>query len=61
MEYPTVSNKWKMRMIASLPQMPAPIKHEVNCAFQPQEIKNYYIPNEKNILLRSDDDDVVNL
>ena len=42
-----------MRLIASLPNMPAPVKNEVNCAFQPHEIKNYYIPNEKNIILRS--------
>ena len=52
-EYPVVANKCKMRLIASLPNMPAPVKNEVNCAFQPHEIKNYYIPNEKNIILRS--------
>ena len=47
------AGKWRMRLIGSLSQLPAPIKNEVNASFHAREIRDYYVPNERNCIFRS--------
>ncbi|KAL4233261.1 hypothetical protein ACF0H5_007945 [Mactra antiquata] len=43
---------WRMRMIGSLSPLPAPSRAEVNSSFVTKEIRDYYIPNSKNVIFR---------
>ena len=50
--------RWRMRMIGSLSPLPKPDpsnpnKSELNSNFKCIEEKDYYLPNPKNIILRS--------
>lgn len=47
-----MAGKWRMRLIGSLSPLPAPVRPEVNCSFIMKEIRDYYIPNGKNIIFR---------
>ncbi|KAH9519394.1 hypothetical protein Btru_075440, partial [Bulinus truncatus] len=51
-EQPLTSGNWRMRLIGSLSPLPAPQTQEVCCSFVTKEIKDYYIPNQKNIIFR---------
>ncbi|CAH1799230.1 unnamed protein product [Owenia fusiformis] len=51
-DHPLASGKWKMRLIGSLSPLPAPIRNEVSCTFHSREIKDYYVPNERNVIFR---------
>lgn len=47
------AGKWRMRLIGSLTCLPAPIKPDaVNSTFHNRELKDYYVPNERNCILR---------
>jgi hypothetical protein len=39
-------------MIGSLSPLPAPLRGEVNSSFSVKEIKDYYLPNSKNVIFR---------
>ncbi|ELT91375.1 hypothetical protein CAPTEDRAFT_224147 [Capitella teleta] len=52
LDQPLPAGRWRMRLIGSLSPLPAPIKNEVNASFHSRELRDYYIPNEKNIVLR---------
>ena len=43
-----------MRLIGAMSDLPAPDKSEVNSSFHTREIKDYYVPNEQNVVLRYD-------
>ncbi|KAL5010667.1 hypothetical protein ScPMuIL_012972 [Solemya velum] len=51
-----MAGRWRMRMIGSLRSLPAPTrpeaKTELNSSFNVREIKDYFIPNDKNIIFR---------
>lgn len=51
-EQPLMSGAWRMRLIGSLSPLPAPRTADVNSNFQTKEIRDYYVPNPKNIILR---------
>lgn len=51
-EQPLVSGAWRMRLIGSISPLPAPRFSDVNCSFVTKEIRDYYVPNPKNIILR---------
>nr|KAG5705054.1 hypothetical protein BaRGS_018784 [Batillaria attramentaria] len=51
-EQPLMSGAWRMRLIGSISPLPAPRSGEVNCNFITKEIRDYYVPNPKNIILR---------
>ena len=52
-EQPLMSGGWRMRLIGSLSPLPAPRTAEVNSNFQVKEIRDYYVPNPKDIIFRS--------
>lgn len=45
---------WRMRLIGSLSPLPAPRAADINSDFFVKEIRDYYVPNSKNIILRWD-------
>ncbi|XP_076825894.1 androglobin-like isoform X2 [Clavelina lepadiformis] len=47
-----ISNKWRMRLIGSSANLPAPINNQLTAQFSVKEVKDYYVPNKGNILLR---------
>ena len=49
---PLQTGVWRMRMIGSLSPLPAPLRNEVNSSFSVKEIRDYYVPNPKNIVFR---------
>lgn len=49
---PVTGGKWKMRLISSMMQLPLPVRNEVNSAFHSREIRDYYVPSEKGVMLR---------
>ena len=53
-DQPIVGNKWKMRLIGSMAQlpMPAPARTEVQSSFHTREIRDYYLPQDNNVMLR---------
>ncbi|XP_041351984.1 androglobin-like isoform X2 [Gigantopelta aegis] len=51
-DQPLAAGTWRMRMIGSLSPLPAPKGHEINSAFNAREIRDYYLPNNKNIIFR---------
>ncbi|OWF38911.1 Androglobin [Mizuhopecten yessoensis] len=56
-EMPLAANKWRMRLIGSLSPLPAPQKNEknevtCNSTFHVRELKDYYIPNPKDVIFR---------
>uniref|UniRef100_A0A0B7A8R0 Globin n=2 Tax=Arion vulgaris TaxID=1028688 RepID=A0A0B7A8R0_9EUPU len=52
LEYPLASGNWRLRLIGSLSSLPTPRTHEVCCNFVTKEIRDYYVPNSKNIIFR---------
>ncbi|XP_052244735.1 androglobin-like isoform X7 [Dreissena polymorpha] len=51
-EHPLQTGTWRMRMIGSLSPLPAPQRGEMNSSFSVKEIRDYYIPNSKNVIFR---------
>ncbi|XP_052808177.1 androglobin-like isoform X3 [Mya arenaria] len=51
-DQPLQAGTWRMRMIGSLSPLPAPPRGEVNSSFSVKEIRDYYIPNSKNVIFR---------
>ncbi|XP_075123741.1 androglobin [Leptodactylus fuscus] len=51
-EFSVVSGKWKLRLIGACNPLPTLSRDIANNAFCVKEIRDYYIPNEKEILLR---------
>ena len=51
-EQPLASGNWRMRLIGSLPGLPQPLSGEVCSNFITKEIRDYYVPNPKNIIFR---------
>lgn len=51
-DYALVGNKWKMRLIGSMAQLPQPARPEVQCSFFTREIKDYYVPQDNDVMLR---------
>ncbi|XP_060593126.1 androglobin-like isoform X19 [Ruditapes philippinarum] len=51
-DQPLQTGTWRMRMIGSLSPLPAPLRGEVNSSFSVKEIKDYYLPNSKNVIFR---------
>ncbi|XP_053398044.1 androglobin-like [Mercenaria mercenaria] len=51
-DQPLQTGTWRMRMIGSLSPLPAPLRGEVNSSFAVKEIKDYYLPNSKNVIFR---------
>lgn len=47
-----VGNKWKMRLIGSMSQLPQPTRAEVQSSFYTREIRDYYVPQPNNVMLR---------
>lgn len=55
LDQPIVSNKWKMRLIGSMAQLPTPHASKadaVQSSFHMREIRDYYLPQENNVMLR---------
>lgn len=44
--------KWRMRLIGSLDPIPSPMKTDLNSSFVTKEMHDYYVPNDKNIIMR---------
>ncbi|XP_077977911.1 androglobin-like isoform X2 [Glandiceps talaboti] len=51
-DMPLAGGKWRMRMIGSLSPLPQPMRENLNSTFNVKEIRDYYIPNDSNIILR---------
>jgi hypothetical protein len=51
---PLPMGKWRMRLIGSLDPVPSPMKTDLNCSFVTKEMHDYYVPNDKNIIMRYD-------
>ncbi len=53
-EQPSVSGRWRLRLIGSSPQLIAPKdnKTEICYAFETKEIRDYFIPNENQTIMR---------
>nr|XP_033795634.1 androglobin isoform X2 [Geotrypetes seraphini] len=51
-DYPVMPGKWKMRLIGSCHPLPQLSRDFINNAFAIKEIKDYFIPNKKHIILR---------
>ena len=51
-EQPLMSGAWRMRLIGSLSPLPTPRTTDVNSNFQVKEIRDYYLPNPKDIIFR---------
>jgi len=45
-------NKWKMRLIGSMAQLPHPSRPEVQSSFHMREIRDYYVPQDNHVMLR---------
>ncbi|XP_025099309.1 androglobin-like isoform X4 [Pomacea canaliculata] len=52
LEQPLMTMLWRMRLIGSLSPLPAPRAADINSDFFVKEIRDYYVPNSKNIILR---------
>lgn len=52
LEQPLMTMPWRMRLIGSLSPLPAPRAADINSDFFVKEIRDYYVPNSKNIILR---------
>lgn len=53
-EQPSGPGKWRLRLIGSSPMLLTPknSKTDINSNFQLKELRDYYVPNEKKIILR---------
>nr|XP_039251708.1 androglobin-like isoform X1 [Styela clava] len=52
LETPIVGGKWRLRLIGSSSPLPQPMSGQVNYHFKVKDNNGYYVPNEKNIILR---------
>ncbi|XP_064627067.1 androglobin-like isoform X5 [Lineus longissimus] len=51
-DLPLPNGKWRMRLIGSLSPLPAPLKNDVTSSFHMREIRDYFVPNNKNVIFR---------
>ena len=51
-DLPLASGKWRMRLIGSSSPLPQPARDGLNSSFFLKEIRDYYIPNKDNIIMR---------
>eukprot|EP00057_Strongylocentrotus_purpuratus_P006163 XP_011660637.1 PREDICTED: androglobin isoform X28 [Strongylocentrotus purpuratus] len=51
-DLPLASGKWRMRLIGSSSPLPQPARDGLNSSFLLKEIRDYYIPNKENIIMR---------
>ncbi|XP_063712017.1 androglobin-like isoform X5 [Symsagittifera roscoffensis] len=56
-DLPVANGRWRMRLIGNQAPLPTPIgagevNSNLNSSFFTREIKDYYVPNEKNIVFR---------
>lgn len=47
-----LGNKWRMRLIGSMSQLPQPARAEVQSSFYTREIRDYYVPQDNDVMLR---------
>nr|XP_002124575.1 androglobin [Ciona intestinalis] len=52
LDLPLTTGKWRMKLIGSRKPLPSPFSGQINSQFNVKEIRDYYIPNKLNILLR---------
>ena len=50
---PSSAGHWRLRLIGSANALPVPARSDVGTLFNVQELRDYYIPNDKDIILRS--------
>jgi len=46
------SGHWRMRLIGSANPLPVPVRSDISTSFNVLELRDYYIPNDKHIILR---------
>ncbi|NWH71812.1 ADGB protein, partial [Piaya cayana] len=51
-DIPVTAGRWKLRLIGSHSPLPVLSRKAVYNAYSTKEIKEYYIPNDKNVMLR---------
>ncbi|XP_077868808.1 androglobin-like, partial [Saccoglossus kowalevskii] len=51
-DIPLPTGKWRMRLIGSLSPLPQPSRENLNSTFNVKEIRDYYLPNDNNNILR---------
>ncbi|XP_022081747.1 androglobin-like [Acanthaster planci] len=51
-DLPLPSGKWRMRLIGSSNPLPQPSRDHLNSNFIVREIRDYYIPNKEDIIMR---------
>ncbi|XP_069706973.1 androglobin [Phaenicophaeus curvirostris] len=51
-DIPMTAGRWKLRLIGSHSPLPVLTRKAVYNAYSTKEIKEYYIPNDKNVMLR---------
>ncbi|XP_071598540.1 androglobin [Heliangelus exortis] len=51
-DQPVAAGRWKLRLIGSHRPLPLLSREAVNDAYSAREIKEYYIPNDKNVMFR---------
>ncbi|XP_038078681.1 androglobin-like isoform X2 [Patiria miniata] len=51
-DLPLPSGKWRMRLIGSSSPLPQPSRDHPNSNFTVREIRDYYIPNKEDIIMR---------
>ena len=52
MDQALLASRWRMRLIGCRSPLPTPFRNEVNSSFHTRELRDYYMPNKKNIILR---------
>lgn len=52
LDQPLVGGKWRLRIIGSTNNLPTPTNANLTAAFAVKDIRDYYIPNNQNILFR---------
>ncbi|XP_062981764.1 androglobin [Elgaria multicarinata webbii] len=51
-ESPVTAGKWRLRLIGSYSPLPVLSRETVNNLYSIKEVKDYYVPNDKHIILR---------
>ncbi|XP_071801000.1 androglobin-like isoform X5 [Asterias amurensis] len=51
-DLPLPGGKWRMRLIGSSSPLPQPGRDNLNSSFGVREIRDYYIPNKENVIMR---------
>ncbi|XP_028579446.2 androglobin isoform X1 [Podarcis muralis] len=51
-ESPVLAGKWRLRLIGSYSPLPVLSRETINNVYSIKEVKDYYVPNAKNIIFR---------